>query len=71
MGEVVLDGGHRPLGNEIHAQGLKVDKESVGDLHAVEDFGDVVVIGGEGSQFCIGDVVDVDSDGIGKMFAMG
>ena len=72
VGEVVLNSGHRPLGNEAHMQGLEVDKESVGDLCTIEDFGaDVGGVGGKGSQSHKGGVVDVDGDGIGEMFPMG
>ena len=71
VGQVVLDGSHGPFHDELHAHGLKVDEESVGDLNVVEDFVDVAGVSGEGSQFCIGHVVNIDSNGIREMFAMG
>lgn len=37
----------------------------------MDDLGDVVGVGGEGSQSREGGVVDVDGDGVGKMFSVG
>ena len=71
VGQVVLDGSHGPFCNELHVHGLGVDEESVRDLNVVEDFVDVAGVSGNSSQFCIGHVVNVDSDGVREMFAMG
>ena len=71
VGEVVLDGSSRPLGNEAHVQGFEIDEESVGNLGAIENFGNVGGVSGKGSQSHKCCVVDVDSDGVRQMLAIG